>query len=79
MQKLDHSTDNFIDPVCWNTVPYGRNNHMATHLMRFYYFCSEDCRKAFEINPDRYLKLNSSWSYDWWKLYFKRLVTAVNG
>ncbi|MBW1697628.1 MAG: YHS domain-containing protein [Deltaproteobacteria bacterium] len=79
MQKTDISNDVFIDPVCWMKVPSGETSVKSMYLMRTYYFCSEDCRKAFELNPESYLKLTSPWCKEWWKLYLKRLMKAPGG
>ena len=74
MQQIEASTDMFIDPVCWMKVPSYRRNFRATHLMRTYYFCSEDCRRTFETDPIKYLELSAPWHKGWLKLYLKRIA-----
>jgi YHS domain-containing protein len=43
-----------IDPVCGMEV-YPDPRGVVTHLGQNYWFCSEDCRHAFQQNPDKYL------------------------
>ena len=78
MQQLDVSTDMFIDPVCWMKVPSYRRNFRTTYSMRTYYFCSEDCRKAFQADPNKYLEIRLPWHKGWLKLYLKRLKNPTN-
>jgi len=73
MKKTAASKDIFIDPVCWMRVSGERKDFRATHLMRTYYFCSEECRKAFETNPDKYLEIESPRRKSWLKRYPDRL------
>ena len=45
-----------IDPVCGMDVD-PRKTKLVSHFKgRSYWFCAEGCRKAFESNPDKYLK-----------------------
>ena len=74
MLQTDASIDLFIDPVCWVKVPFYRRNYRATHLMRTYYFCSEDCRRTFKTDPDKYLEFSAPWRKGSLKLYLKRLT-----
>ena len=76
MLQTDACTDMFIDPVCWMKLPSYRRNFRATYLMRTYYFCSEDCRKTFERDPDKYLELRAPWHKGSLKLYLKRLANT---
>ena len=73
MKKTAASKDIFIDPVCWMRVSGERKDFRATHLMRTYCFCSEDCRRAFEADPEEYLEVASPRRKGWWKRYLGRL------
>lgn len=45
-----------IDPVCGMKVDTERTSHKAVYRGRVYHFCSAHCRRAFEANPDFYLR-----------------------
>jgi YHS domain-containing protein len=47
------------DPVCKMEVK-GECRIQATYKGREYYFCSEDCKKAFEIAPEKYVDQQKS-------------------
>lgn len=47
-----------IDPVCGMEVDRATTKHTSEYGGRRYYFCSLMCRKAFEDDPQRYLKLH---------------------
>lgn len=42
------------DPVCNMEFDSGRATAQTTYQGQEYYFCSEECRRAFEENPDQY-------------------------
>jgi Cu+-exporting ATPase len=42
------------DPVCNMQVEESKAKHLATYQGKTYYFCSADCKKAFELHPDKY-------------------------
>ncbi len=44
----------FTDPVCKMTV--GKNSVSTIYQGITYYFCSEDCRREFERNPEKYIE-----------------------
>jgi len=44
------------DPVCGMDVDERTARYKTTQMGRTYYFCSPGCRRAFEADPDRYLK-----------------------
>ena len=44
------------DPVCGMTVDPTTAAHTATHEGQIYYFCAPGCKRAFEANPQQYLK-----------------------
>jgi Cu+-exporting ATPase len=44
-----------IDPVCGMSVEE-RSDALKTEIQgRAIYFCSEECKRTFEANPDHYL------------------------
>ena len=44
------------DPVCNMDVYEKTAKHKTTHNGKMYYFCAPGCKKAFELNPQKYLK-----------------------
>ena len=69
----------FIDPVCLMTVAQDKKDFSFTYKMRTYYFCAEPCRKAFELNPDKYLASRVSKPKGWWGRYLDRLNKVTGG
>ncbi len=46
------------DPVCDMEVAEATTQHTTTHQGKTYYFCSADCKKAFDLEPDKYADKN---------------------
>lgn len=44
------------DPVCGMDINEKQAATTAQHQGRTYYFCSEDCRREFDQNPERYAR-----------------------
>lgn len=44
------------DPVCGMMVDPEKTQYKSDHKGKTYYFCSENCQKAFETDPSQYLK-----------------------
>ena len=77
-----------IDPVCGMTVatifqmiisPSLRANLVTTYEGQDYYFCAEACRRAFEKNPEKYLKrtpVRIKAPQGWWGRYLERMARA---
>jgi YHS domain-containing protein len=42
------------DPVCGMTVSRGQVADKSDYQGRTYYFCSEDCKGRFDLNPLQY-------------------------
>lgn len=42
------------DPVCGMKVDTTTAKHTSTYKDKNYYFCSADCKKAFDISPEKY-------------------------
>ncbi|HYH12894.1 MAG TPA: YHS domain-containing protein [Thermomicrobiales bacterium] len=43
------------DPVCGRIVDTTRAESSAEHIAQLYHFCSEECRRIFEDNPEECL------------------------
>ena len=46
----------FVDPVCGMTVDPARAAGVSERDGETYYFCAPGCKRAFEANPQQYLK-----------------------
>lgn len=44
------------DPVCGMEVDPQKTQWKSIYKGEIYYFCSQHCKKAFESNPEHYLK-----------------------
>ena len=45
-----------IDPVCGMEVEPSTAQYKTLYKGKIYYFCSPQCKKAFEENPEHYLE-----------------------
>ena len=45
-----------IDPVCKMEVEEGKAAATSEYKGQKYYFCAVGCKKAFDENPEKYLK-----------------------
>jgi Cu+-exporting ATPase len=45
-----------IDPVCGMSVDEKSAAATSSYKGKTYYFCSEDCKKIFDKQPDTYAK-----------------------
>jgi YHS domain-containing protein len=43
------------DPVCGMEVKKSSTSLVSDHFGRTFHFCSEQCRKLFDINPNKYI------------------------
>jgi YHS domain-containing protein len=81
MANLGASTkalrDVVIDPVCLMEVNPGQTRLLAIYRGHSYWFCSKDCRTAFEMNPRKYLDAKSAKRKGWLKRYLER-IAGVN-
>jgi len=49
--------EKLVDPVCGMEIPRGDPDALvSTYKGRSYYFCEPCCVKAFQKNPEKYLK-----------------------
>jgi xanthine dehydrogenase accessory factor len=60
-QYLDQPTPTgeAIDPVCGMTVTIAKASYMSEYGGQFYYFCAAGCKRSFDKEPQRYVKLAS--------------------
>jgi YHS domain-containing protein len=65
-----------IDPVCGMKVKPSSTEQTASYQEQSFYFCAEACRKAFELDPRRYLKSMPAQRKGWWGRYLDRLAKA---
>jgi YHS domain-containing protein len=65
------------DPVCRMEVYPGRTRLLAIYRGHTYWFCSKDCRAAFEMNPRKYLNGNGAERKGWLKPYLE-WIAGVN-
>ncbi len=75
MEKTTTNNIN-IDPVCGMAVDSGRSVLTASYQEQNFYFCAEACRKAFELDPEQYLKSIPAKRKGWWGHYLDRLAKA---
>ena len=47
-----------IDPVCKMTVDEATAKFKSDYKGTTYYFCAPGCKKAFDAEPEKYLKQN---------------------
>ena len=56
LENKQHSEINeFRDPVCGMEVQKSSTSLISDHFGRTFHFCSEQCRKLFNINPNKYV------------------------
>lgn len=49
-----------IDPVCGMSVDEKSAAATSSYKGKTYYFCSEDCKKLFDKQPDTYAKQSAT-------------------
>ena len=67
-------TDAVTDPVCRMEVYPGRTRLVNIYQGQSYWFCSVDCRFAFEMNPQKYLDRKSAKRKGWFRRYLERMA-----
>ena len=61
-----------IDPICGMTVNEETAEHTTEYQGTTYYFCAPGCKKAFEGEPEKYLKsgpVGMGGEKPWWKFW----------
>lgn len=66
-----------IDPVCGMEVEPDKTELVSEFNGHFYWFCAEGCRKAFEANPEKYLKHKHAKEKGWFGRYLER-ISKIN-
>lgn len=51
----ENSHDRVTDPVCGMQIKPEKAANTVVHEERTYFFCTEGCRRQFELEPDRYV------------------------
>ena len=72
-------TTPIIDPVCGMKVKPGKRRLISNYRGHSYWFCSEDCREAFEKKPEKYLKCKAvkyKGPTGRWGRYLERMARA---
>ena len=66
----------FVDPVCGMSVDPAKAAATLRHDGHQFYFCAEECRQAFESDPDMYKAKKRK---GFWQRYIERLTKATGG
>ena len=69
-------TNEQVDPVCGMKVAAEKTNYVSAYGSSNYHFCAECCLKAFEANPEKYLKPKKK---GFWTRYLERLNKTTEG
>lgn len=46
-----------VDPVCGMQIDKDEAVASLEHMGKTFYFCAEGCKKQFEENPEKYMKM----------------------
>ena len=65
-----------IDPVCSMVVDPEETRLVSIYKGHTYWFCAEGCRRAFEANPEKYLKPKSTKKKGWLGRYLDRMARS---
>ena len=78
---MERSTNapNLLDPVCGMGVNPGETRLVTNYQGHSFWFCSEDCRFAFETNPQKYLKPKPAKLRGWLGRHIELLVKTSKG
>jgi YHS domain-containing protein len=76
MEKSTNTETTFIDPVCHMEVEPGVTRLVSLYQGHSYWFCSLDCRKAFEMNPQKHLEPKPLKRKGWLGRYLDRMAKA---
>ena len=60
------------DPVCLMVLQPEAVYNSSKYKGKFYYFCSNACKKAFDKDPQDYLKRK----WGWWSRFLERLAKS---
>ena len=71
---INKSTDRVIDPVCGMEVDPEKTRLVSIYDGHSYWFCAEGCRRAFEGDPEKYLKPRPAKKKGWFGRYLERMA-----
>ena len=74
--KVKYTSLKTIDPVCGMDVEPGRTKLVSIYKGHRYWFCAEACRRAFEADPEKYLKPKPTKKKGWFGRYLERMAKA---
>ena len=78
--NTDKSYQEDVDPVCGMQVDPHKTDLTAEYDGRTYFFCAENCHKAFENQPRKYLAISKDTKRkSFWQRYLDRLNRATGG
>jgi YHS domain-containing protein len=78
--NTDKSYQKDVDPVCGMQVDPHKTDLTAEYDGQTYFFCAENCRKAFENQPRKYLAISKGTKRKgFWQRYLDRLNRATGG
>lgn len=76
MERLATTPGTYIDQVCGMKVVPGQTRLVTIYRGHSYWFCSRDCREAFEMNPRKYLERKPEKRKGWLGRYLDRMARA---
>lgn len=75
-EKSTYTKTTAIDPVCQMEVEPGVTRLVSLYQGHGYWFCFEDCREAFEMNPRKHLVPKPAKRKGWLGRYLDRIAKA---
>ena len=79
MKLLFPSKKRVVDPVCGMKVDPCSTELTADYEDKRFYFCTDGCLKAFEINPAKYKNTTAARKKGIWGRYLDRLNKSTDG
>jgi YHS domain-containing protein len=73
---IEDSPKKTFDPVCDMDVVPGRTTPVSVHKEHSYWFCAEACRRAFETDPDKYVKPKPVKKKGWFGKWLDRMAKS---
>lgn len=49
-----------VDPVCGMEIDQDEAAATSEHMAKTFYFCAEGCKKEFEKDPTKYMKMEEN-------------------